>query len=590
VNGVNHVNDIAEDFTYEFDMPAEAVTISATAVEQVAPVGGDYVRITSLDQLTDGSIVVIAARYDEEHTNGYYAMSNATSGKPTGVLFTSTTSGDNEILPASIVDNEDDYYWVVNETENGFTFTNSEGFMIGYNSSTNFATGGNNTEWSIELSTSSGAAMVPDYTGFFITNVNNDVRHFALNSSHNFGPYHDNNINTSGYNFCLDFFVQSENITPVLDTFQIEISGYGTSTNGGYHLIASPVQVNPANVEGMTTGNFDLYYFDQTEEQEWRNWKVNDGGHFDLVPGMGYLYAHDTIITLTFIGEAYDGDGTVRLVKDDSADFAGRNLVGNPFGEIAYIADGRDFYTMNPAGNKLIPATNNSIQAMEGIFVIAENDEEEMQFTTVEPAESGEKIVVNVSRNLDIVDRAMIRFGEGRQLPKFMFDDNSSKLYIAENGEEFAVVRSIDENTTPVNFRAAENGTFTLSVETENVEMEYLHLIDNMTGADIDLLQTPSYSFEANTTDNVDRFALVYATTTGMNENNAKSFAFFNGNEWVINNEGDATMQVIDVTGRVLIDEQINGSYNKGFNLNSGVYVIRLSNGNVVKTQKIVID
>ena len=75
-----------------------------------------------------------------------------------------------------------------------------------------------------------------------------------------------------------------------------------------------------------------------------------------------------------------------------------------------------------------------------------------------------------------------------------------------------------------------------------------------------------------------------------MNENNAKSFAFFNGNEWVINNEGDATLQVIDVTGRVLIDEQINGSYNKGFNLNSGVYVIRLSNGNVVKTQKIVID
>ena len=590
VNGVNHVNDIAADFTYEFDMPAEAVTISATAVEQVVPVGGDYVRITSLDELTDGSIVVIAARYDEEHTNGYYAMSNATSGKPTGVLFTSTTSGDNEILPASIVDNEDDYYWVVNETENGFTFTNSEGFMIGYNSSTNFATGGNNTEWNIELSTSNGNAMVPNYTGFFITNVNNQARHFALNNSHNFGPYHDNNINNSGYNFCLDFFVQSENITPVLDTFQIEISGYGTSTNGGYHLIASPVRVNPANVEGMTTGNFDLYYFDQTEEQEWRNWKVNDGGHFDLVPGMGYLYAHDTDVTLTFIGEAYDGDGTVRLVKDDSADFAGRNLVGNPFGEIAYIADGRDFYTMNPAGNKLIPATNNSIQAMEGIFVIAENDEEEMQFTTVEPAESGEKIVVNVSRNLDIVDRAMIRFGEGRQLPKFMFDDNSSKLYIAENGEEFAVVRSIDENTTPVNFRAAENGTFTLSVETENVEMEYLHLIDNMTGADIDLLQTPSYSFEANTTDNDDRFALVYATTTGMNENNAKSFAFFNGNEWVINNEGDATLQVIDVTGRVLIDEQINGSYNKGFNLNSGVYVIRLSNGNVVKTQKIVID
>ena len=69
-----------------------------------------------------------------------------------------------------------------------------------------------------------------------------------------------------------------------------------------------------------------------------------------------------------------------------------------------------------------------------------------------------------------------------------------------------------------------------------------------------------------------------------------ETFAFFNGNSWVINNEGEATLQVIDMMGRMISSEQINGSYNNSLNLSAGVYVLRLSNGNTVKTQKIVID
>ena len=173
------------------------------------PASGDYVRISSLSELAVGSQVVFAARFDENATS-YYAMSNQSSGKPTGVLFTSTTSGSDEILPTSIVDEESSFYWTVGMTANGYTFTNADGELIGYTSSTNFATGGDNTEWGIELGTAGDEAMVPGYTGFVITNVNNETRHFALNSNHNFGPYHTNNINSSGYNFYLDIFVKGE--------------------------------------------------------------------------------------------------------------------------------------------------------------------------------------------------------------------------------------------------------------------------------------------------------------------------------------------------------------------------------------------
>ncbi len=188
-----------------------------TPPEPPTPGDGNYVRISDLNSLTDGAYVIVAARFDDNAAD-YYAMTAATTGKPTGVLFTSATSGTDEVLPASIVDEEETYYWVVGVTDNGYTFTNAAGDLIGYTSSTNFATGGDNTEWAITIQTSEEGAMVPNYTGFVINNVNNDVRAFALNSSHNFGPYHTQNMGGSGYNFFLDLFVKTEGGEPPVPT------------------------------------------------------------------------------------------------------------------------------------------------------------------------------------------------------------------------------------------------------------------------------------------------------------------------------------------------------------------------------------
>ena len=587
VNGVNHVNDIAGDFTYTFEMPAEAVTISATATEQVAPAGGDYVRITSLDQLTDGSIVVIAARYDEEHTNGYYAMKNATSNKPEGVQFTSTTSGGNEILPASIVDNEDDYYWVVNETENGYTFTNSEGFMIGYNSSTNFATGGSNTEWSIELSTSEGTAMVPDYTGFFITNVNIEARHFALNSSHNFGPYHDNNINNNGYNFCLDFFVQSE--ASVTETYTLEIDAYDTENEKGWYLIASPLAdpVDLSDVGGLTDNTFRLYSFNQSADLEWEYYEGTNNPFSSLVNGKGYLYANSENVTLTFVGTPYAGDiYEVTLNNNSDAEkFGGWNLVGNPFGVTAYIQGNNfSFYTMKQGGAELeANDAFTSIAPMEGVFVYTNEDGATLAFTTNAP-DKGANLTLNVGKGRSVIDRAIVNFNEGSTLPKFQLDPNHTKVYIPQDNKDYAVVNAENQGEMPVSFKAEENGTYSLSFSNEEVTFSYLHLIDNMTGADIDLLASPSYSFEARTTDYESRFKLVFATGAATDD----SFAFFSDGQLIINNDGQATLQVIDLTGRILSSETINGSCSKSLNAPAGVYMLRLVNGDV-KVQKVVV-
>ena len=340
----------------------------------------------------------------------------------------------------------------------------------------------------------------------------------------------------------------------------------------------------------MLDNEYDLYYFDQAQDLEWINYKANP---FNMTLGKGYLYANQEDVTLTFTGNPIEGtEYTVTLDKSEGADWSGWNLVGNPFNETAYIADGRAFYTMNADGSEIEVATSTSIEAMEGIFVIAEEDDETMTFST-EPIQTKGQIVLNITQKRgNSIDRAIVRF-EGNTLPKFMLNEHNTKVYIPNDGEDFAVVRSKKSGKLPVNFEPAENGTYTINVNPENLNMKYLHLIDNQTGADIDLLRTPSYSFESNTTDYVDRFVLEFkVAVTPFHHFAVKddaSFGFYSNGNWIINNEGDAILQVVDLNGQILSSEEISGCVSKHIEAAPGVYMLRLINGKDMKVQKVVV-
>ena len=383
-----------------------------------------------------------------------------------------------------------------------------------------------------------------------------------------------------------------------IDCYRV-IEGYGSNA-GGYYLVASPVEMAPNHTVtsgtdeyavGMITDDgtdpenysYDLYSFDQSETLEWRNYRQET---FNIVPGNGYLYANKDDVTINFWGEPTATSTT--LTKDTDAAFEGMNLVGNPLGTKAYID--RDFYIMNSEGTELILSSRDYIFPMEGVFVYAESDEETLEFENEPTDVINPNITADITADNKLVDRAIVRFGNGGMLRKFQLNENSTKVFIPQDGKDYAIVRSNAEGEMPVNFKASANGTYTLSVNPENVEMNYLHLIDNMTGTDVDLLATPSYSFEAKTTDYASRFRLVFSAN---DENGASTgsatFAFFNGSEWMISNQGDATLQVIDMMGRVLSSETINGNANVNLNQTAGIYMLRLVNGNSVKVQKVVV-
>ena len=168
---------------------------------------------------------------------------------------------------------------------------------------------------------------------------------------------------------------------------------------------------------------------------------------------------------------------------------------------------------------------------------------------------------------------------EGRNLPKAQFNANHTKVYMPVNGKDFAVAAVESFGEMPVNFKAQYNGNYTLNFTSEMVNFNYLHLIDNMTGAEVDLLANPTYNFDANTNDYESRFKLVFATSNASNSD----FAYVSNDNVIVNGEG--MLKVIDMTGRVIATEQISGVSSIKLNAAAGVYVLQLND----KTQKIVV-
>ena len=366
------------------------------------------------------------------------------------------------------------------------------------------------------------------------------------------------------------------------------VTGFGTSEDNWY-LIASPVTDN-AEVTNLTNNAYNLFTFDGSEVLEWRTQHDNP----IISHKVGYLYGNQNNTTLEFTGTlagTTEATALTRAAEGDGTEFPGFNLIGNPYPCNAYIAD--SYYRMNSAGNGIIPGTG-AVAPCEAIFVDAATDGQTVAFSKTPIATSYASLTVS-NGNGAVADRVIVRFDGNHNLEKFMFNEGCTKLYALQGSKDYAVVSaSSPSGEMPINFKAVKQGAYTISFDMENVSADYMHLIDNMTGADVDLLAIAStcsagYTFEAKPSDYASRFKLVFSAT-GIDENvvstGSANFAYIsNGNLVIDKIEGEATLQIIDMTGRILSNEKVSGSFCKALNFRAGVYVVKLND----MTQKMVV-
>ncbi len=565
VKDEDDVNVIVTDG--KFTMPAKNVTVTAQWTND--PNAPTYAWVeTSLASLTSNDIfVIVGTRTKDDDYKGSYALSNdkGTSASPDAISVT--------IANGRLTDNPfDNIKWNISgNSTDGYTFYpagNDKAWLYCTSSNTGVRVGTNNNKtFSIDVD---GGYMIHAGTSRYLgVYQDQDWRCYTT--------IHDNIKNQS---FTFYKRVLAKEIT-------------GVENYGGYYLISSPIATSfaPTKANGFLRDDnqYDLYCFDQSQEAEWQNYKQSHENFTSIESGKGYLYANKSNTTLLFYGTAYNGNGNVTLSFFSDAEFEGWNLIGNPFPSKAYLADNRNFYRMNAGGTEIIISDDNSlITPMEGIFVHAEDaNDKSVTFTTTTPSKrtSNSRIILNIIGNNDnVIDRAIVRLGEGSSLEKLMINNDNTKVYIPQDNVQYALAVSNAKGNMPVNFKAAEMGKYNISVNVEGIDMDYLHLIDRLTGKDVNLLLDNSYSFIATKQDMESRFILSF-TANGNNNETDETFAYQNGSEIIVTGSGE--LQIFDVTGRSVMTTTINGY--ESVNVSAqGVYILRLI-GTEIKTQKIVV-
>ena len=208
-------------------------------------------------------------------------------------------------------------------------------------------------------------------------------------------------------------------------------------------------------------------------------------------------------------------------------------------------------------------------------------------------------MATDANGNRDIVTVELGRPDKGGALKQDAMHSGKGSLWCRYEDEDYALVFTQPGlDAANIRFASDEDGEYTMTWSTHNGEFSYLHLIDNITGADIDCLQKTEYKFLATTTDYKSRFRLVF-DYTGIEENEdgpststgAETFAYYANGEIHLTgtHDGKARLQNIDMTGRTIVSR--DGVHTVSTNtMAPGVYVLRLTDGNGTRIQKIILD
>ena len=371
--------------------------------------------------------------------------------------------------------------------------------------------------------------------------------------------------------------------------------GDGEYDADGWYFIASPVTTDlvSADVYGLITTSeghdYDFYYLNE-ENQKWRNYKQHDNNldpEFATEHKKGYLYASESGTTIQFTGAIAPctSDVTITLNKQGT----GWNLVGNPFTFNATV--NKSYYAMKEDRTGINPTlASGVVPPCTAILIQADSEGETITFgsptSQVQTMNSGNLQIALTDANLrDNVplDNAILSFNASDQLEKFYFMENKANVYIPQNEKEYAIASYESQDEMPLNFKATQNGMYSIGIE--NIDLNH-----NLTGTEIDLLETPSYTFEAKTSDYASRFRLVFTSNDAIDDD--ETFAYIHQGEIIINNvemyQG-ASIEVVDMTGRVIVSRDTTNRISTS-EMAAGVYVLRLINGDSIKMQKIVIE
>ena len=321
----------------------------------------------------------------------------------------------------------------------------------------------------------------------------------------------------------------------VAATLEKDIAAYSDSNPDAWYTIASPMDEMPIAGSSFATPEFDLYRFNESNftNEEWENYKANLADFTTFEKGRGYLFANSNSFSPVFIGMLNNTDVTCSLTCTNRPNdpLSGFNLIGNPFPHNIYKGSGAaidnanlasGYYTLTNEGTWQVHTFEDAIHPGQGVLVKATAPTilTIAKSTAIATAETGgakrETSPISISvKGEDGQDQAFVYFGRGNSMEKMGgFVVQEPSLWVRDNGKDYAIahVGKVDE-TVELCFGTKQMGDFTLTVDRNETEFEYLQLVDHVTGLSVDLLKQSTYVFHATGQEPDARFSIRFKVT-----------------------------------------------------------------------------
>ena len=401
-------------------------------------------------------------------------------------------------------------------------------------------------------------------------------------------------------------------------------------------------------------GSYDYYCWTEPDYQ-WINFKRNGISHYHedaphnhieyravpsaspnlnedyLIPGKGYLLSIDKEQFMQSYGTLGQGDVTIPVTRQ-GAHLKGYNLLGNPYQSYldfdafaeenaslwetnvtkysnSYILldeDQKGYVSYTPGTSKGANAAPRYINMHQGFLILADNAgtatfTNDMRSIDQTPDFRGEGQPAYPLVNLRVTDAngncenlvvEMNRPDCGGARKAKGLRMGKGQLYAHHEDGDYAIFFAREGmRQVPLYFETDVDDTFVLTWDIQNGQFHDLRLVDNITGANVDMSQNGQYVFQSSATDYKSRFKLVF-DVTGLEEDEdgmaSDSFAFVNNGLLVVNAEGQ--MDIVDLNGRVVYSSTLTSpqSVIDLNHLSHGLYVLKIAGQKSLMTQKIV--
>jgi len=407
-----------------------------------------------------------------------------------------------------------------------------------------------------------------------------------------------------------------------------------------WRLVSSPVEsqtiidVNNWTPIGSYSGGhgYDFYAYDEATAT-WLNQKDGANNITYFVPGKGYLVSFEaTDQTKTFSGELNVGDFSINVSKTGIGDYAGANLIGNPYAsgidwnlatrtifkdEYAYVYDRVSNSGQTYEGYALVSGTNPNayIAPHQGFFVIKKDvGTSSFTFANAMRAHGGaftksdalfEGLQLRVSNgsyyDVTFINVAELATFERDRLDALKFNSNNANMSniftISKDGMKLAMntIPQVALNEAiPMGLIVPNNGNYEITIADQGLLFEniVIFLDDIKTGFSHNLSDNGAYSFTASPNDDPNRFLLHFGLVSLPEQALSTQLkAYVSNGRLYFPLKGDATLEVIDLQGRKLTQTKMSGTglTSHPMSLTAGAYIVRLRSETGIQTAKVIV-